>query len=139
MTRAFFTIRNNRDFNSEVLICYLYKLAEGYPSNIQDVVERAYSKFKRSKVFTKEPEYVSTESLISALLWDNCMMWRANSAKSTVDFYDYEYIFTNNTVKVKLYGKPTFSGKPIFSGTLTEFMEHDFSGEWVEGMPTRED
>lgn len=130
MTSASFSIRSSRNTCSEssVLVCRLYKSADGYPSNIQKLLKQAYEEMLETKLFYSRPAYVSPELLVKHLINDSALLI------NKFDFYtDYHYEILDETVKINLHGKR------IYVGSLIDFMDRNFKDEWVEGMPTVEE
>lgn len=130
MTSASFSIRSSRNTfsKSSVLVCRLYKSADGYPSNIQKLLKQAYEEMFETKLFYSRPAYVSPELSVKNLINDSALLI------NKFDFYtDYHYEILDETVKI------TFCGKRIYVGSLIDFMDRDFKDEWVEGMPTVEE
>lgn len=130
MTSASFSIRSSRNTCSEssVLVCRLYKSADGYPSNIQKLLKQAYEEMLETKLVYSRPVYVSPELSAKHLINDSALLI------NKFDFYtDYHYEILDETVKINLHGKR------IYAGSLIDFMGRNFEGEWVEGMATGEE
>lgn len=130
MTSASFSIRSSRNTCSEssVLVCRLYKSADGYPSNIQKLLKQVYEEMLKTKLFYSRPAYVSPELSVKHLINDSALLI------NKFDFYtDYHYEILDKTVKINLHGKR------IYAGSLIDFMGRNFEDEWVEGMATGEE
>ena len=126
MTSASFLIRSSRNTCSEssVIMCRLYKSADGYPSNIQKLLKQAHEEMLETKLFYSRPTYLSPELSVKHLIDDSAIL------VNKFDFYtDYHYEILDETVKIIIHGKR------IYVGSLLDFLEKDFKGEWSEGMP----
>lgn len=128
MTRAFFIIINNRDFNSNKTVCKLYKLHDGYPSAVQDLIERLHRDYCNSKVWARSPDYLPSETIVKGLINDGATLSDVRATVKSMDYIDYLYEISSNYVKV------TRNNVIVFKGSLNKFIQEDFTYEWREGM-----